>query len=101
MTPPGLEPPQFPDPPTAKPERRAKSYQIVLSDAEKQRLGDRIERDFQDAKSAHQDRSKRFAGYMQRWENRVDPPKKGDEDKPNHTVPLVQWSCFNKLARSL
>ncbi len=53
------------------------------------------------AKSAHQERSERFAKYMQRWENRVDPPKKGDEDKPNHTVPLVQWSCFNKLARSL
>jgi hypothetical protein len=78
-----------------------RSFQIKLSDAEKTRLISRIEDDFTNAKSAHQARSNRFATYMKRWEARVDPPKKGDEDKPNHIVPLVQWSCFNKLARSL
>jgi hypothetical protein len=92
--------PPFPDPPEAR-EPKPKVYQIKLSDAEKIRLISRIKNDMLQAKAAHLERSKRFAGYLQRWENRVDPPKKGDEDKPNHTVPLVQWSCFNKLARSL
>jgi hypothetical protein len=77
------------------------SYQIRLSEDETIKLINRIEQDVNDAQSAHAERRIRFAKHMQRWENRVDPPKKGDESKPNHTVPLVQWSCFNKLARSL
>lgn len=78
-----------------------KSYQIALSDAEKLRLITRIEADFLSAKAAHQARTEKFASYMQRWENRVDAPKKGDEAKPNHTVPLTQWQTFNKFARDL
>lgn len=78
-----------------------KSFQIKLSEQEQVRLIQRIEDDFIFAKSAHQDRSQRFARYMQKWENRVDPPKAGAEKEPNHTVPLIQWQCFNKLARSL
>lgn len=94
------QPPVFNDP-IEKPEPKPKVYQIKLSDQEQSRLSVRIEKDMLQAKADHFARSERFAGYMQRWENRVDPPEKGNEDKPNHTVPLVQWSCFNKLARSL
>lgn len=78
-----------------------KSFQIAISEAEEQRLIARIELDFLAAKAAHQERCDRFARYMQRWENRVDPPAAGDEAKPNHTVPLTQWQCFNKMARDL
>lgn len=77
------------------------SYQIAISEAEEQRLINRIEQDFLIGKAAHQERCQRFAGYMQKWENRVDAPALGDESKPNHTVPLVQWQCFNKWARDL
>jgi hypothetical protein len=77
------------------------SYQIALSDAEKGRLVNRIELDFLEAKSAHLERTMRFARYLQHWENRVDPPSKGDELKPNMRVPLTQWQVFNKIARDL
>ena len=105
MTPPGGAQsqglPPFPDPIEPAPPKRPKSYQISISDQEKTRLINRIEQDFLSAKSAHMERTRRFASYLQRWENRVDPPAKGDENKPNHTVPLVEWHVFNKLARSL
>ena len=81
--------------------RSGKSYQIKLSEAEQNRLINRIEQDFQMAKASHMARCQKFASYMQRWENRVDPPQMGDEDKPNHTVPLTQWQCFAKMARDL
>src|SRR5207344_3387523 len=28
-------------------------------------------------------------------------PAPGDEGKPNHVVPLIQWQTFNKMARDL
>lgn len=97
----GPQMPTFKDVPEDKPERRKKPTQIAISEAEENRLITRIENDFLMDKDAHQRRSRRFAGYIKRWENRVEAPAAGDEDKPNHTVPLVQWSCFNKVARSL
>lgn len=77
----------------------AKSFQIEISEAEASKLIDRIEQDFLGAKASHQRWSKRCAGWMKKWEARVDPPRPGDEEKPNHAVPLIQWQCFNKLAR--
>jgi hypothetical protein len=78
-----------------------KTFQIAIPPAEELRLINRIEQDFLSAKASHGERSERFARYMQKWENRVSPPRKGDENKPNHTVPLVQWQTFNKMARDL
>jgi hypothetical protein len=79
----------------------AKSFQITLPDSEQQKLIYRIENDFLMAKASHQRRAQRCAEWMQKWEARVNPPRAGDEDKPNHTVPLLQWQCFNKMARDL
>lgn len=78
-----------------------KSFQILLSDGEKAKLIDRIEMDFLTDKATHQRWGERCARWMQKWEARVDPPAAGDEGKPNHVVPLIQWQCFNKLARDL
>jgi hypothetical protein len=78
-----------------------KSFQIPLSDAEQIKLVDRIRQDFENDKSSHQRWSDRCAGWMQKWEARVEAPSKGDEDKPNHVVPLIQWQTFNKLARDI
>lgn len=78
-----------------------KSFQIKLSDAEKQKLIARIEQDFQNAKASHMRWSERCASWMKKWEARVSPSSIGDEDKPNQVVPLVQWQTFNKLARDL
>lgn len=78
-----------------------KSFQIELSEGEKTLLSTRIEQDFLLAKASHQRWSERCAGWMQKWEGRVNPPPIGDEDKPNHTVPLIQWQAFNKLARDV
>src|ERR1041384_3285928 len=78
-----------------------KSFQISLPDAEKQKLINRIETDFLLAKASHLRYSQRCAEWMQKWEARVDAPAAGDEDKPNNTVPLVQWQCFAKLARDM
>lgn len=77
------------------------SYQIILPDAEKERLIRRIESDCEQAAGASIAFAERCRGWMQKWENRVNPAKAGDETKPNHTVPLVQWQTFNKLARDL
>ena len=78
-----------------------KSFQIALGDAEKTNLINRIELDFLTDKASHQRWSQRCAGWMQKWEARVDAPAAGDEDAPNHVVPLIQWQCFNKLARDI
>jgi hypothetical protein len=76
-----------------------KSFQIELSDAEESLLCTRIEQDFLLSKASHQRWSERCASWMQKWECRVDAPAIGDEGKPNHTVPLLQWQVFNKWAR--
>lgn len=78
-----------------------KSLQIRLPAEEQRKLIDRIETDFSDASAATQRHRERCRAWMQKWENRVDPTNAGDEGKPNHTVPLVQWQCFNKLARDM
>jgi hypothetical protein len=78
-----------------------KSFQIEISDSEKSLLVNRIEQDFLLAKASHIRYSERCAGWMRKWEARVEQPRAGDEDKPNHVVPLIQWQCFNKLAREM
>lgn len=78
-----------------------KSYQILLSPEEKQRLVNRIEDDYADDKAAHEQRSERFARYLKAWEARVSAPKIGDEGKPNHPVPLTRWHVFQKIARDM
>jgi hypothetical protein len=78
-----------------------KSFQIEISQSEQSKLVDRIEQDFLLAKASHLRWSERCAGWMKKWEARVGPAKVGDEGKPNHVVPLMQWQCFNKLARDM
>src|ERR1051326_7206405 len=78
-----------------------KSFQIEVSESERQKLIYRIEQDFLLGKATHLSWSRRCAGWLKKWEARVDPPRAGEEDLPNHTVPLVQWQCFNKLARDI
>lgn len=77
------------------------SLQIRVSDEEKQRLIQRIENDFHSASQATGRWQERCRSWMQKWENRVSPAGIGDETKPNHTIPLVQWQCFQKLARDM
>jgi hypothetical protein len=77
------------------------SLQIRVPDEEKQKLIQRIEEDFRNASNSTQLHRDRCASWLKRWENRVSPAKEGDEDKPNHTVPLVQWQCFQKLAKDM
>lgn len=76
-------------------------FHIELPANEQETLMTRIEQDFELAKAAHLRWATRCAGWMQKWENRVDTPPAGSEHKPNHTVPLLQWMVFNKLARDL
>ena len=78
-----------------------KSFQLDLSDAEKALLVDRIRRDFLLAKASHLTWSQKCAEWLKKWECRVDAPRTGEEDKPNHVVPLLQWQVFNKLARDV
>src|ERR1035441_10068197 len=78
-----------------------KTFQIAISPAETSLLIGRIEQDFLLAKSSHQKWSARCARWLQKWEARIDPTKAGDEGKPNGVVPMVQWQCFNKLARDM
>jgi hypothetical protein len=78
-----------------------KSFQILIPDSEKSKLIDRIEQDFGLSKASHVNWSERAAGWMKRWENRVSPSGAADKNKPNHTVPLIQWQVFNKLARDM
>lgn len=78
-----------------------KTFQLKISDSERNKLLYRIEQDFLIDKATHVAWAKRCAGWLQKWEARVGPPRVGDESKPNHTVPLVQWQCFNKMARDL
>src|ERR1700752_1060524 len=78
-----------------------KSYQIQVSDSERSKLVYRLRNDFLNDKTSHLNWAQRCAGWLQKWEARIDQPSVGDEDKPNHTVPLLQWQCFNKLARDM
>ena len=79
----------------------AKSFQIQISDGERSRLLNRIEQDFLLDKASHLRYAERCAGWMKKWEARVDPPRLGEEHHPNHVVPMIQWQCFNKMARDL
>src|ERR1039458_3015949 len=79
----------------------AKSFQIAISDGERSKLLNRIEQDFLLDKASHLRYSERCAGWMKKWEARVSPPRMGEEHHPNHVVPMVQWQCFNKMARDL
>src|ERR1035441_1064099 len=79
----------------------AKSFQIASSDGERSKLLNRIEQDFLLDKASHLRYSERCAGWMKKWEARVSPPRMGEEHHPNHVVPMVQWQCFNKMARDL
>jgi hypothetical protein len=78
-----------------------KSFQIKLPDEEKNRLIQRIETDFSDASQNTHRWRERCRSWMQKWENRVNATRAGDEGKPNHTVPMIQWQTFNKLARDM
>jgi hypothetical protein len=78
-----------------------KTFQLTISPAEQERLIQRIEQDFLLCKASHLRWSQNCARWLKNWEARVDPAKAGDEDKPNHVVPLTQWQCFNKLARDI
>lgn len=78
-----------------------KTFQISLPPEEKRRLVTRIQEDWDGAKTSHRGYNERVRSWMQRWENRVDAPKAGEETLPNHTVPLVQFHVFNKLARDM
>ena len=79
----------------------AKSFQIAISDGERGKLLNRIEQDFLLDKASHLRYSERCAGWMKKWEARVERPRMGEEHHPNHVVPMVQWQCFNKMARDL
>ena len=78
-----------------------KSFQIELPEQEQQLLINRIEQDFLLAKASHLRWSQKCAEWMKKWEARVEPPLPGEEELPNHVVPLIQWQCFNKLARDI
>ena len=78
-----------------------KTFQIPISPSERSKLLNRIEQDFLIDKASHVSWAKRCAGWMQKWEARVGPASVGNEDKPNHVVPLIQWQCFNKMARDI
>ena len=55
-----------------------KSFQIEIPDGESNLLINRIEQDFLLAKASHQRWAQRCAGWMQKWEARVDPPNAGE-----------------------
>ncbi len=78
-----------------------KSFQITIPAGERSKLIDRIEQDMLLAKASHTRYAERCRRWMQKWEARVEKPKPGDEGKPNHVVPLIQWQSFNKLARDI
>ncbi len=75
--------------------------QLVLPANELKRLSTRIEEDYNLALIDHETRIERFRGYYQRWRNRVDEPAAGEEDKPNFSVPLIQWNVASKWADDL
>jgi hypothetical protein len=75
--------------------------QLILPANELKRLSSRIEEDYNLALIDHETRIERFRGYYQRWRNRVDEPTAGEEDKPNFSVPLIQWNVASKWADDL
>jgi hypothetical protein len=72
-----------------------------LTKADLDRLNTCIEDDYVGAVADHQRRMERFARYYQKWRNRVDEPAAGEEDKPNFSVPVMQWQVFAKWASAL
>ncbi len=66
-----------------------------------QELASRIEEEYQQAQAAHQRRMERFVEAVRRWRNRVPPPVKGEENKSNFQVPLIQWHTLGLWARHL
>ena len=71
---------------------------LDLGKNELKRLGSRVEEDYTSDIAAHDSRMNRFKRYYQRWRNRVDAPRRGEEDEPNFSVPLVQWNVAHKWA---
>jgi len=75
--------------------------QITLPAGEQSRLIQRIETDFSDAKSDHQRRMARNAGYYRAWRNRADPNPADNPDAANFRVPLTKWHIYAKLAKEI
>ena len=75
--------------------------QLDLPERELRRLGERVEEDYTNAISEHGKRMERFRRFYQKFRNRVDPPRRGDGDKSNFSVPIVQWQMYQMWARML
>lgn len=72
--------------------------QLRLAKSELKRLGERVEEDYAADIADHQRRIDRFRRYMRKWRNLVTPPRRGEEEKPNFSVPLVQWQVLGQVA---
>lgn len=75
--------------------------QLRLPPKELDKLKTRIAMDYDSALNDHGDRIERFRRYYQKWRNRVDAPRVGEEEASNFSVPLLQWQTYSKLAASV
>lgn len=88
-------------PSNPSPIRKANAEQLKLSKNELSRLANRIDQDFSNAISDHDQRMQRFQRYYQRWRGRTDMPMMGEEETSNFRVPLTQWQVYSKLAKEI
>lgn len=72
---------------------------LKLHPREIERIGLLVDQDYRDAVTDHQTRMRRFAEYYKRFRNRVDPPKPGEEDASNYSVPFMAWQVYSKWSR--
>jgi len=79
----------------------ADAPQLILSKNEIGRLANRIEQDFYNAQSDHDQRIQRFRRYYRRWRQLTEQAAMSEEDEPNYTVPITQWQTSSKLAKEM
>jgi len=90
--------PGTPPLPTPKPAARQKFIQLSVTEAERNRLRERIYQDFLSARSDHDGRIERFKRYYRMWRG-LNVTTGNKDDGPDLQVPLIKWTVFGQWAK--
>lgn len=80
---------------------KAEPPQLRLSDAELDRLGNRVLTDYRNALADHDKRMQRWEEYERRWQGTPDIPDQGQESESNLPVPYIRWNVMGQTSKDM
>lgn len=89
-----------PEPPPTKAAAQQKNIQLLLSEREMQRLGDKIYEQFVAAESNHNRRMLKFRRIYRMWRG-LDQSRHQPGQEADFQVPLIKWFTFGQWAKMM